>query len=142
MRLTQGADYGIRAMVYLARRPLGSVSLVQEIAGAQEIPPNYLAKICQELARSGLVQSHRGAKGGFSLARPAAEITLRQAIEAIEGPIALSDCLNASRGCDRVASCRLHPFLRGVQEQLMRSLDGITLRDLADGQDESLPFAV
>jgi len=68
MRLTQGADYGARGIVYLATMPPASVVLVSQIAAAEQLPENYLTKIFQGLAKKGLVRSHRGAKGGFSLA--------------------------------------------------------------------------
>ena len=66
MRLTKGADYGARGVVYLARQPTDSVVLVGEIANAEGMPESYLAKIFQSLSREGIVQSHRGAGGGPS----------------------------------------------------------------------------
>jgi len=116
MRFTRGADYGTRGMIYLAGMPQESV---------------ILAKIFQELAKEGIVHSHRGAHGGFSLARPASLITLRQIIEAIEGPIALNRCLSASEGCENSATCPVHPVFARAQGQLVSVLDQTTLHDLA-----------
>jgi len=132
MRLTRGADYGARGIIYLARQPMNTVVLVGEIASAEELSESYLAKIFQDLAKEGLVRSHRGAKGGFSLARPPESITLRQVIEAIEGPIAINRCLAPWEGCDRIDTCPVYPVLARAQEQLLAVLDGATLRDLAD----------
>ena len=81
MRLTKAADYGARGAIHLAKRPEGTVVLVSDIATAEGLPESYLAKIFQDLAKEGIVRSHRGARGGFSLARPAGEITLRDVIE-------------------------------------------------------------
>lgn len=130
MRFTRGADYGTRGMIYLATMPLDSVILVSDIASAINLPTSYLAKIFQELAKEGIVHSHRGARGGFSLARPASLITLRQIIEAIEGPIALNRCLSASEGCENSATCPIHPVLARAQGQLVDVLDQTTLHDL------------
>jgi len=131
MRLTRGADYGARGIIHLAKMPLSAVVLVSRIASAEQLPESYLAKIFQDLAKEGIVRSHRGAKGGFSLARPPGQITLRQIVEAIEGPIALLRCLAPWEGCDRMDVCPLYPVIANAQDQLMAVLDATTLEDLA-----------
>ncbi len=68
------------------------------------------------------------------MARPAEEITLRQIIEAVEGPIALSQCLAPWEKCDRMETCSVHPVLARAQQQLLAALDATTLKDLANGQ--------
>ncbi len=130
MRLTRGADYGARGIMHLAAQPPEAVVLVKDIASAEGLPESYLSKIFQELAKDGLVRSHRGAKGGFSLARPAEAITLREVIEAIEGPIALNRCLSPTEGCEFQDTCPLRPVLAQAQEQFLAVLDRTTLRDL------------
>jgi Rrf2 family transcriptional regulator, iron-sulfur cluster assembly transcription factor len=134
VRLTRGTDYGTRGIVRLAKMPPSAVVLVSDIASAEDLPESYLAKIFQDLAKEGIVRSHRGAKGGFSLARPAEQITLRQIIEAIEGPIALNRCLAPWEGCEDIAGCPIYPVLARAQQQLLAMLDGTTLHDLASGQ--------
>lgn len=133
MRLTRGADYGTRGMICLAQGKQGQIMLVSEIAAREGLPESYLAKIFQELARNGIVRSHRGAGGGFSLARSATAITLREIIEAIEGPIALNTCLEHGQieTCDRIALCPLYPVLEKAQEELLATLEGTTLAQLA-----------
>ncbi len=132
MRMTRGADYGARGVIRLARAPQGQIMLVSEIAAREGLPESYLAKIFQELARSGIVRSHRGAGGGFSLARPAEAITLRQIVEAIQGPLALNTCLEAgaANACDQVSTCALYPVLQRAQQQLVSILDETTLAEL------------
>jgi Rrf2 family transcriptional regulator, iron-sulfur cluster assembly transcription factor len=132
VRFTKGADYGARGMVYLAKLPPSAVALIGDIAEEEDLPTSYLAKIFQELAKEGIVRSFRGAKGGFALARPAHEISLRQVIEAIEGPIALCRCLAPWEGCDKSESCPLHPVLAHAQKQMLAVLDNITLQELAE----------
>ena len=117
MRLTRGSDYGVRGMIYLARQPIDKISLIEEIAANEDIPDNYLAKIFQNLAKNGLVRSQRGPRGGFALARPAEEITLRETIEAIQGPLVLSECLDSRRGCKVDTRCSLQRALaRGAKK--------------------------
>ena len=135
VRLTRGADYGTRGMIHLAKMPPTAVTLVGSIASAEGLPESYLAKIFQDLAKEGILRSHRGAKGGFSLARPPSEITLKDIIEAIEGPIALNRCLAASEGCERRAFCGLHPILAKAQEELVDILSMTTLQDLIDNEE-------
>ncbi|MDI7277966.1 MAG: Rrf2 family transcriptional regulator [Anaerolineae bacterium] len=131
MKLTRGADYGARGALYLARQPRDRVVLVGEIARAQGVPESYLAKIFQDLTKAGLVRSHRGARGGFTLARPPQEITLRQIIEAIEGPVALNRCLDPREGCECSSTCPVHTALAAAQHSLISSLDAVTLEVMA-----------
>lgn len=130
MRLTRGSDYGLRGMLYMARQPLGQVCLVSQVAAAEELPESYLAKIFQDLARSRLLISHRGAKGGFSLVDNPQEINLLQIIEAVEGPIALAPCLDIREGCDRVNLCEIYDALDSAQAQMISVLESTTLADL------------
>jgi Rrf2 family iron-sulfur cluster assembly transcriptional regulator len=130
MRLTRGSDYGLRGMLYMARQPLGQVCLVSQVAVAEELPESYLAKIFQDLARSRLLISHRGAKGGFSLVDDPQEINLLQIIEAVEGPIALAPCLDIREGCDRVNLCEIYDALDSAQAQMISVLESTTLADL------------
>jgi Rrf2 family protein len=130
LQLTRDGEYAVRAVVFLAAQPEGKVSLINEISEVQEVPKSYLSKIMQHLTRSGLVKSRRGAKGGFMLARPAGSITLREAIEAVEGPIFLNVCLIKKGECHRDDLCPVHPVWKEAQKKLMEVLDGKTLADL------------
>lgn len=130
LQLTRDGEYAVRAVVFLAAQPEGKVSLINEISEVQEVPKSYLSKIMQHLTRAGLVKSRRGAKGGFLLARPAGSITLREAIEAVEGPIFLNVCLIKKGECHRDDLCPVHPVWKEAQKKLMEVLDGKTLADL------------
>ena len=135
MKLTRGGEYGIRGVLYLARHDDGKVSMLSAIAEAQDVPPRFLAKIFQALAKAGVVKSHRGAKGGFSLARPASEITIKDVIEAIEGPIYLNVCLVAEGECDRDKICPVHAVWQEAQEKMMSVLAGANFADLAKSEE-------
>ncbi len=130
MRLTRGTDYGIRGVLHLAMQPFEQVTLLRDVAEEQDIPESYLAKIFQDLNKAGLVRSHRGAKGGFSLARPASEITLRQVIEALQGPISLNRCLDIRDVCPHQEECAVSLVLHKSQEQLLETLDAATFDTL------------
>jgi Rrf2 family transcriptional regulator, iron-sulfur cluster assembly transcription factor len=131
VRLTRGTDYGARGVIYLAKQPMDAVALVGDIAREEGVSESYLAKILQDLAKGGILRSHRGAKGGFSLARPPEQITLRDIVELIEGPIALCRCLASWESCDIMDTCALHPVMRRAQDQMLSVLESTTLRDLA-----------
>lgn len=131
MKLTRGGEYGIRGVLYLAQQENGKVSMLSAIAKTQDVPPRFLAKIFQALAKAGVVKSHRGAKGGFSLARPASEITVRDVIEAVEGPLYLNTCVIAPGECDRDELCPIHGVWGEAQEKLMSVLAQSNFEELA-----------
>ena len=131
MNLTSAADYAIRAMIHLACLPERSVALRAEIAEAQRIPSSFTAKILRRLVRAGLLDSSRGVRGGFSLARDADEITLLEVVEAIEGPLALTRCAQDGSCCEWADECPASLVWPMVQQNLRESLNGVTIEALA-----------
>ena len=131
MKLTRGGEYGIRGVLYLAQQEDGKVSMLSAIAKTQDVPPRFLAKIFQALAKAGVVKSHRGAKGGFSLARPASDITVRDVIEAVEGPVLLNVCLAAPGECARDTICPMHSIWSEAQDKMMAVLAKSNFAELA-----------
>lgn len=131
MELTRKGEYAIRGMIFLARLPVGESALLIDIAEATQAPVSFLAKIMQGLTKVGLVSSTRGAKGGFIIGRPAEQITLREVVEAIEGPIMPNRCLSNDRSCGITGSCRVHQVWRRVQGEIVKTLDSVTLAELA-----------
>ena len=136
MELTRKGEYAIRGIIYLAQQPPGRVSLISEIAVATEVPQTFLAKIFQSFAKLGLVNSSRGTGGGFLLARPASAITLREVVEAVEGPIVPNRCL-LGKPCDRGGVCKVHGVWQEVQTQVVHILDGVTIETLAKARDKA-----
>jgi len=118
-------------MTYLARYPEGHVASLHEIGEAQDIPESFLAKILQILVHAGLAVSQRGAHGGFALARPAEQITMRDVIQAVDGPISVNLCTLDPEECERSGNCEVHKAWLRAQEQLMDVLGGVTLSSLA-----------
>lgn len=120
MQITRGGEYGLRGVLHLAQHGAGHVGMVSTIADAEDIPPRFLAKIFQMLTRAGLMKSKRGAKGGFSLARPVSQITVRDVLEAIDGPMRLP----------RGAAGPIQGILEEAQAQMVRILAQATFEDL------------
>jgi Rrf2 family protein len=131
LQLTRGGEYAIRAMTYLTKRPVGEISSLHEVGVEQDIPESFLAKIFQRLVHAGLVVSQRGAHGGFSLARLPSEITVREVVEAVDGPIALNGCVLWPEDCRRSGDCRMHEVWMLAQERMMDVLGQVTLAELA-----------
>ena len=130
MELTKAGDYGVFGVIYLAKQPQGRIVSLSEISKAENIPEKFLAKIFQSLTRSGLIRSHRGAGGGFSLARPANKITVKELLESIQGPICFTKCLSEWGDCDRKDICRLRKLWKKAQDYSIKILTQKTLADL------------
>ena len=129
MQFTRASDYAVRVLSYLINAN-GSVSRAQAIAGATDIPESFLAKILGQLCRSGLVRSHRGARGGFSLAVDANGINLLQVVEAMEGPLRLNLC-DAPERCAYIDFCPIEKAWEKAEVTLRESLKEHKLSDLA-----------
>ena len=130
MELTKACSYGIFGMIYLAKQPQGKIVSLAEISKAENLPEKFLAKIFQNLTRSGLIRSHRGAGGGFSLARPANKIMVKELLESIEGHICFAKCLSVLEDCDKKDICKLRKVLKKVQDYATKILTQNTLADL------------
>lgn len=131
LQLTRGSEYGIRAMVYLASRPAGEICSLRDVGRAQDIPESFLAKLFQSLVHAGLVVSHRGARGGFALARPAERINVAEVVEAIDGPVSLNKCVLEPEQCARSYDCAVRRVWLRAQESMLAALTEVTFADLA-----------
>lgn len=132
MIYSRSCEYAIQALVYLAKHPPGHLSLAREIAERQNIPAPFLAKVLQSLSKAGLVESYKGPTGGFSLAVPAREITLRKVLDVIDGRMALNKCLIGSAECSDSRLCPVHESWKGVKEKLEEFLTRTTVQDLVE----------
>src|SRR5262245_7332124 len=99
MQVSRKVDYALRAVIYLSLQPSAHPIPVSEIAARRRIPKKFLEKIIKQLIHAGLVTSHRGVHGGYTLGRAADQISFRDVIEAIEGPISLNVCVTEQRDC-------------------------------------------
>jgi Rrf2 family protein len=130
MELTKAGDYGFLGILYLAQQPTKKIVRLSEISENEDIPEKFLAKIFQGYTRSGLVQSHRGARGGFSLAKPPDKITVKDVLESVQGPIYLTRCMNDVDPCERKDTCSLRKVWVKAQDYLNNLLEKKTLADL------------
>jgi Rrf2 family protein len=130
LQITRQTEYAIRGLQELARRN-GEVPVqLKLIAGSCQVSEAFLAKIFQMLAQAGVVKSHRGVKGGFSLGRAPEEITLREVVEICEGGIALNHCLRKVDPCQDADTCAIANVWREAQDALTGALDKTTLADV------------
>jgi len=136
MKLTRASDYAIRGVVYMSMQPAGTIVVIPEVAREMDVPVGFLARIFQSLSRTGIVISHRGKKGGYSLARKPEEITLCDVIEAVEGDIHINSCLDGYSECNRMEYCPVRRELAGVQKELIDSLRKTSFADLAAKERE------
>ena len=130
MQVSRKVDYALRAVLYLAARPAGQPSPVSEISARRRVPKKFLEKIIKDLIRAGIVTSHRGAHGGYTLSRPAAEVSFREVIEAVEGPISLNVCVTEQRDCSVVSSCNMQRVWLEGQRRVLEYFSGMTLADV------------
>ncbi|HXS49176.1 MAG TPA: Rrf2 family transcriptional regulator [Sphingomicrobium sp.] len=132
MRLSHLADYAVVLMTAAARRPAGARLSATELSAETGVPLPTAQKLMGQLAGRGLLRSMRGASGGFSLARPAQDISLADIVEAVEGPIALTMCSDSSNHqCILDAHCRVKPHIGVVGRAIRGALGGVSLTELA-----------
>jgi Rrf2 family transcriptional regulator, cysteine metabolism repressor len=139
MMFSTKAEYGIRVMAHLARRNGQEPISLASIADAEGLPLAYLEHLVQRLRRAELVESRRGAHGGYSLSRPAADISMSEVVEALEGEIAPIECITADADgalvCVREGEAGHEPcptklLWTRVQGSIVRTLNDMTLADL------------
>jgi Rrf2 family protein len=138
MRVTARGDYAVRAAVELAAAG-GEPRKVAELAAAQDIPPRFLENILVALRRAGLVQSRRGAEGGFRLSRPPEEITIASVLRAVEGPIANVQGVPPDQVAYSGSATALRDVWVAVRASLRAVLEQVTLADIVNA---SLPGEV
>ena len=138
LELSSEGRYALRALVYLARE-VDRVELVtaDRISAEAAVPRPLLARVMAKLARAGLVESSEGRGGGSRLARPPEEVTLRDAVEAVEGPFEITQCIMQQRPCGEGRPCALHDAWTEGQNAILSHLG---TRNLADFSSQVLPF--
>jgi FeS assembly SUF system regulator len=138
MRLTSLADYAVVVMAAAARYPAGASLSAGLLAEETGVPLPTAQKVMGRLASAGLLASARGAGGGFRLARPAGGISLADIIEAVEGPIAMTNCIEGSiHDCALEGSCRVKPHLNAANEAVRFALQSVSLEQLSRSPAEA-----
>ncbi len=131
MQVTRASEYAVLGLIALSRRPQGEVVMLDTLAQEEDVPPSFLGKIFQSLAKAGLVKSARGSGGGFSLAQPASSISALAVLEAVEGPLALTRCLDVDLGCEHAGGCALCGLFSAAQERVREVFSGASIAELA-----------
>lgn len=131
MQLTRGADYGVRVMIHMTGLTRGSRCSLSALSGASDAPESFLSKVLQALVHAGFIASHRGQSGGFEITPLGRSASVRQVIEAVDGPIHLNVCLDANRSCLRQSWCPAHPVWVRAQRAMLDELDAALIEDLA-----------
>ena len=136
LRLTKKADYGLMALKFLAEHGDTASLSAKDIAEAYHIPPQLLAKILQRLAKEGLLRSHAGMNGGYTLARSSKEISAFEVIKAIDGPLFITSCVTDTGLCDLTNSCTIKEPLARVNESISDVLKKIRIYGLVESDRE------
>lgn len=138
-QISRKIEYGARAMVFLASLPEGMTTSFREIARKMDIPQEFLAKILKILGKAKLVKSTRGARGGYSLARSASQISFLDVIEAVEGPVGVNLCTETDHAehnaCTFSGACTMNAVWKLGQERMLEvyrsaRLDRLAMRSL------------
>jgi len=140
MLFSTKAEYGVRLMVELGRQPNSGPVSLSSVAEAERLPLSYLEHLVAKLRRAGLVNSTRGAHGGYSLAHPAIEITMLEVVEALEGRIAPMECFHespegkvlCSHESNSDQACATKLLWTRVQAGVNKALQGTTLAELVE----------
>ncbi len=130
MELSKRADYGMRVILDLAVLTKGERTSSRELAARQFIPLPFLSKIIAQLATAGLVDTQRGMQGGIRLAHPANQISMKDALEALEGSLVLNRCLVHPQECPLQRSCAIHDVWQDIQTQVSMTLSETTFAEL------------
>ena len=134
MKFSSRAIYGMRAMVALARNHGQGSTFLKDIVEREGLPGTYLEQLMVPLRKSGIVMAVRGAKGGYTLARNPAEISVLMILEALEGPLALADCTSGSACCANPELCAMQDLWNQGSQALIQLYQGISLAALLERQ--------
>jgi len=143
LKINRQTDYAVRVLLYLAQHGEGARLSSAKIQQEMLIPRALMSRIVAQLAREGLLNTFPGRDGGLSLPRPASQITLKDVVEAFEGPILLSECLQVKGedDCPFQSNCPVRSKWGRVQLAMMREMASITFEGLAQ-EAAGIPVAI
>jgi len=134
--IRRNTDYALRALVHLAQKNREEIIFIRTIADEENVSEDFLRKIFQTLGEAGIVNSHRGPKGGFSLAKAPGSITVLEVMEALQGPVAINRCFLGKDSCSNFSRCALKDKLISVQQGMLDFLSSVTVADLLSAEGE------
>ncbi len=134
LRVSKQTDYGLLLLTALVRGDKPNYS-ARELAGITHLPTPMVGKILKVLTRAGVLESRRGIKGGYQLSRAPGQISLVNIVDAIEGPIAMTECIGSPGDCEHEDSCPVQVNWLNINILIKRALEGITLQDMTGSVD-------
>ncbi|MCP4140049.1 MAG: Rrf2 family transcriptional regulator [Chloroflexi bacterium] len=132
LRINRQTDYAVRVVLALAQESMGTRMSTKEIGAAMLIPKNFLPRIVAKLAQKKIVVTFAGRDGGLQLARESQDITLKDIVEAFEGPLVLSECIPGDDFCPFEDACFVRPRWTRLQQVILDELDSTSFLDLAE----------
>ncbi|MCL4475092.1 MAG: Rrf2 family transcriptional regulator [Nitrospirae bacterium] len=132
LKLSTKGQYGVRAMFEIARGYPESPVTIKEISERQDVSVAYLEQILNKLRRAGLIRSVKGPGGGYLLTKDPGGVNIASILKELEGPVAITSCLDPEEGCARVEGCVTHLLWRSLGAKIEAFLETITLRDLLE----------
>lgn len=129
LRLSKLTDYGIVIMTYLAKEP-AAVRAANDVSAGTRVAPPTVSKILKLLHRGGLVVSCRGPLGGYRLAREPQQISVAEVVDALEGPVAVTECTSASGNCVQASHCSVRANWERINQAIRQALEGVTLQQM------------
>ncbi len=135
LRMSRLTDYGTVVLAYMASPHdgvEGGLHTAAEVAAETRLGPATVSKLLKTLTRAGLVNSVRGSSGGYALARPSREISAAQIIDALEGPVSITECAGQPSRCDLESVCGVGNAWQQINVSIRRALEDISLAQLAD----------
>src|SRR5512145_527138 len=141
LRLSKKADYALIAMKHLSHRDSRATSTsAREIAEQYDIPIELMAKVLQRLVRAGLLSSTQGTRGGYTLSRPSAAISVADVIQAIDGPFTVTACSSEKNDCEQYSKCSIRDPLWQIRERIAVTLGTVTIAEMArEGEAPQAP---
>lgn len=130
MRLTRAAEYALRSLRFLSSQEEERWFSIQEIAGAEDVPTQFLAKVMQRLTQAGFVQSACGKTGGYRMAKAPDGVTISDVVLAMEGPLSVNNCLLYPSECRFHKECKMHGVWKEMQDAMVAVMEKYSLADV------------
>ncbi|MCA9783439.1 MAG: SUF system Fe-S cluster assembly regulator [Calditrichaeota bacterium] len=132
LRISRQTDYGVFLMTIFGREEVGKLISARDLVARTQLPLPMVSKILKGLARNGILESQRGVHGGYYLSRPADQLSVSEIIEAIDGPIAITECVDEETGCRFKSVCPMHSNWSRINMAIASALSDVTLAQMCD----------
>jgi FeS assembly SUF system regulator len=132
IRITKQSDYGIVLLAHLARHDVPGQVSARDLAEATQLPVPMVSKILNQLVHGGLVVSTRGVNGGYGLARSPHEISVAEVLDAVEGPLGLTECIDTPGACGLEPCCSVRSVWHHINLRIRHALDAVSLAEMVE----------